>query len=756
MLLRDRQGRMWVSTDAGLAMVDPGTMAVRRFDAADGDGMHSYFARSGVLLPDGGLLFGGVAGMTLVRPDRLRDWSYVPTIAVSQAKVGGRVLPAAEPLVVPSDSRSVEVEFAALDYAAPEHNQYAYQLEGFDTGWISTDAGRRIAAYTNLPPGSYRLLLRGSNRIGTWAHPVALPVTVLPAWYQTSWAKTAGVIAGLAAIAGLIQARTGQLRARQHTLERLVADRTLELRHAVDRAESSDQAKSRLLAVVSHEIRTPLNGILGMLQLLDPDRLPPDQRHLLDIAETSGGTLLSLLDGILDYGRLTAEGETLALGDVDLRRLAEAALVLLGPQADAKGLDLRLEIAPSVPVSIRADEARLNRVLLNLLGNAVKFTPAGGIRMSAWVTDGLLLIAVSDQGIGIAPELRDAIFEDFVQADDSITRRFGGTGLGLAISRRIARLMGGDLTVDSTLGHGSTFILAVPLVHPVACGEAGPSSSQPRHRPSFRGAGPGLEDGGLPAWSVLAVDDDAVNRQVVAGLLRRLGQKPTLAASVAEALDRMRTQSFDVVMTDLHMPGQDGFVLAESLRALPGRSPRVIAMTADLTDVSRRRCLAAGIELTISKPLLLSAVRAALVCGEGAAAWETVNQAGSEPGNPLDLAFLRQQWQALGAGGLTRLTRLFVRTSRTTLAALERAAVENDRRQLREMVHRLRSAAGAVGLAELYAAAGRLETAAERGDAADFIAWVADLRRQRRAGLMALSATRRRIKFHAGDDLVPF
>jgi signal transduction histidine kinase len=239
MLLQDTQGKIWASTDDGLAEVDSDTLAVRALRRADGVAFASYYGGSGARTPEGALLFGG-DGLTVVRPERLKDWGFRPPVVVTDARIGGQPVLAdrfngagsAEPLLITPKANSLAVEFSALDYTAPERNRYAYKLDGFDTNWVETDPTRRLAVYTNLPPGNYALHLRGSNRDGVWTEKtLQLPIQVLPAWYQTLWFKLALFAAGIAAVAVLVQARTAFLRQRQRELQGQVEARTAEVVH---------------------------------------------------------------------------------------------------------------------------------------------------------------------------------------------------------------------------------------------------------------------------------------------------------------------------------------------------------------------------------------------------------------------------------------------------------------------------------------------------------------------------------------------
>lgn len=499
------------------------------------------------------------------------------------------------------------------------------------------------------------------------------------------------------------------LRESYATLERKVIERTSELEKtrdqalaehdAAERARSAavaaNETKSRFLAVVSHELRTPLNGVMGVLQLLDDGSLGEAQRRHLTTAAASGETLIALVDGILEYARLEASAETLETRDFRLDQLIETAADLMRPQASDKGLTFDLACDATVNTSVHGDPVRLNRILLNLIGNAIKFTPRGGIGLSAAAErhdDHVLLrITVRDTGIGIAPDMHERIFEDFVQADDSIARRFGGTGLGLAIARRLTRLMRGELTVASTPGTGSSFMLEVPLglaTTDIAQGAVQPPSRQLR---------------------VLLVDDDPVNCEVGEAMLKRLGHHATIATNGASAVALPRDQAFDIILMDLHMPDMDGVEAASRIRKLGlPTMPRIIAVTADMSGRARERLAGAGIARIVSKPILINALREAIE-----------DDAQNQPAAPqlaagalIDRHFLDDQKELLGAAQIAKLHDLLELTSEKLVEEIAKAAATDDPAQLARCAHQLGSGASALGLVRLFEFCREVELAA--------------------------------------------
>ena len=396
-------------------------------------------------------------------------------------------------------------------------------------------------------------------------------------------------------------------------LECRVRDRTIELEEALNRAQAANEAKSRFLALMSHEIRTPMNGVLGLSELLIATPLNAQQSDYVKNIAIAGSGLLSLINDLLDFSKIEAGQMQLEILPVDPLQLLKETVELLQYQADSRGIALAVKHVNGLPTTIHTDPTRLRQVWINLLSNALKFTTYGKVTASMELRAGRLVCVMEDTGIGMAPETLASLFEPFRQADNTMARKYGGTGLGLVICKSLIDQMGGSLTVESTLGRGSTFSfdLALPSASELAQAEVRPEAVLPEQDPAVAE----LEARELAGLRILLVDDYKINRLVARNQLAKMGCPPLFEAENGlEALEYLRRETFDVVLMDVQMPEMDGLETTRQLRKLSlSAQPTVIAMTANAFSEDGEACLAAGMDQFLSKPVPGALLRSALV-----------------------------------------------------------------------------------------------------------------------------------------------
>ncbi len=580
----DRNGVLWLTSMRGLVRFDPEGARARIYGVRDGLPSQEFGERPVQRPQDGRILAATPEGLVLFDPTVVRPARTAPRLVVQSIDVrrGDQVveLPRTGSIGIAPDDRDLRITARLLSFNNARSHRFRYLLEPFDTQWMEVGAsGERV--FSRLEPGRYTLRVQAATSDNLWTPERVLRLDVRPPWWRTWWARAAFVLVALLLLWKAFADYRRRLRRRHGWL---MAE------HQRRVAEQASEAKSRFLATLGHEVRTPMTGVLGMSELLLGTELDARQRGYTESIRNAGDHLMRLVNDALDLARIEAGKLELDARAFDLQALVREVVALMAPVARQRGLRFAQSVAADVPPWLLGDPVRLRQILLNLLGNAIKFTDSGEVALRVERPEGGgLRLRVSDTGPGLDDEQKRRLFRRFEQAEGARTAaRYGGSGLGLAICRELADAMGGRIEVDSAPGEGTRFTVDLPL----AAADP-PAAVRARPAPAI-GAGGRLQ--------LLLVEDDPTVAEVVAGLLRAQGHAVVHAPHGLAALAEAGSRHFDLALLDLDLPGIDGLALARQLRA-SGFDRPLLAVTARADPDAEPQARAAGFEGFLRKPL---------------------------------------------------------------------------------------------------------------------------------------------------------
>lgn len=621
-MIRMSDSLVWISTNAGLAKLTTSkdsVLKVTNFYLHDGLQGKQFTPKAGAAL-NKRVYFGGLSGITHFDPAKIKEFDLPLNVNFTHLHVNDKLIKPgqdaglaksidiSDTLMLAADQNNFTITFTAMDYMRPDSVKYRYKLENYDQNWMnSTD---HSATYTNIPRGKqYTFIVEAVSRFRTWSEPKKLTIYIAPYFYETAWFKILVAFLTVGILFGVLRYREQAADFKQRNLQRLIDLRTKELKLEVEAkektavelekakndAEKANRIKSEFLANISHEIRTPLNGILGMSHLVSENEPNPENKEMLGILERSAESLRDIIDDLLDLSKIEAGKYDISFEDFDLPKLVNEIVLAFQPEAEHKKIDLKASIAPNIPNLLIGDELRIKQVIVNLLSNSLKFTETGSIevilrQLEDSETHTRLFMGVKDTGIGIPYDKQEDVFSSFTQVETGSKRKYGGTGLGLAISKKLISLMGGEISLESTPGEGSFFKIELPLKH-----------SNNNSNSLERSTDIQIPEG----KKILLVEDNVVNTMVATKMLNKSNQQVDTASNGQEALERVKEETYDLILMDVQMPVMDGLEATVRIRQLDSESAKtpIVALTAGAMQKDREKALNVGMNDFLAKPI---------------------------------------------------------------------------------------------------------------------------------------------------------